>query len=157
MPLGDAFADLRLAVRGLRRSPLFAAVAVLSLAVAIGANATIFGLVDAVLWKPLPGSRTTPLVSVFTSESDGNGYGVNSYAAYEDLRAEPGVFAHIGASCLTPMLHAREDHADKVLGMLVSGDWFGTLGVAQISADDPQFVTIVSGLKMVYTSPNGIG
>jgi len=55
MPLDDAFSDVRLAVRGLRRSPLFGVVAVLSLAVAIGANATIFGLVDACCGSRCPG------------------------------------------------------------------------------------------------------
>lgn len=129
MQLGDVVSDLRLAVRGLRRNPLFGAVAVLSLAVAIGANATIFGLVDAVLFKPLPGNRPAPLESVFTSESDGNGFGANSFLAFEDLRAHRDVFARLGASCLTPMLHTRAEQADRVLGMLVSGDWFGTLGV----------------------------
>ena len=58
--------DLKLAVRALRSRPGFTLVAVLSLAVAIGANATIFGLVDAVLFRPLPGNRPAPLVSVFT-------------------------------------------------------------------------------------------
>jgi hypothetical protein len=58
-------------VRVLRHRPLFALVAVASLAIAIGMNATIFGLVDAVLVRPLPGERDTPLMSVFTSESDG--------------------------------------------------------------------------------------
>ena len=46
--MSDVVSDLRLAVRGLRRSPLFGGVAVLSLAVAIGANVTIFGLADVV-------------------------------------------------------------------------------------------------------------
>ncbi len=124
-----AGSDLRLAVRALRRNPLFALVAVLSLGVAIGANATIFGLVDAVLFKPLPGKRSAPLVSVFTSESDGNGFGVNSYPAFRDLRAQKDVFAHVAATALTPMLHAHGDRADKVLGLMASGEWFATLGV----------------------------
>lgn len=123
-------ADLALAVRALRRHPLFSVMAVASLAVAIGANATIFGLVDAVLFKPLPGSRPTPLVSVFTSESDGNGFGVDSYPAFRELQSQREVFARAGASALTPMLLSEGDRSDRVLGMMVSGDWFGTLGVS---------------------------
>ena len=46
--------DLRLAVRGLRRSPLFAAVAILSLALGIGANTAIFTLIDQILLRKLP-------------------------------------------------------------------------------------------------------
>lgn len=123
------WSDLAFAVRLLRRSPLFALVSVLSLAVAIGANATIFGLVDAVMFKPLPGDRTAPLVSVFTSESDGNGFGACSYPAFRDLRAQRDVFGSLAASQITPMLHVHGDRADKALGMMVSGEWFGTLGV----------------------------
>ncbi len=129
MSFGGILSDVRLAVRALRRQPLFALVAVLSLAVAIGANATIFGLVDAVLFRPLPGERSTPLVSVFTSESDGNGFGVNSYPAYLDLRAHKDVFTHVAASAITPLLLTEGDRSERVLGMLVSGDWFSTLGL----------------------------
>src|SRR5688572_7713603 len=94
--------NLRLAVRVLQRRPLFALVAVASLAIAIGLNATIFGLVDAVLVRPLPGERDTPLMSVFTSESDGRTFGVNSYPAAMDLDARKDVFTNIGAWSVTP-------------------------------------------------------
>jgi predicted permease len=122
--------DARLAWRSLRNRPGFGAVAVLSLAVAIGANATIFGLVDAALFRPLPGSRPAPLVSVFTSESDGNGFGADSYLAYRDLAAQPGLFSRLSASSMIPMRLARGERNDRVLGLLVSGSWFGTLGAS---------------------------
>jgi predicted permease len=120
--------DARLAWRALKNRPGFGAVAVLSLAVAIGANATIFGLVDAVLFRPLPGNRPAPLVSVFTSESDGNGFGADSYPAYQDLAAESAVFSRLAASGMAPMRLVRGETSDRVLGLLVSGTWFGTLG-----------------------------
>src|SRR5262245_19264409 len=120
--------SLRLAVRVLLRRPLFALVAVASLAVAIGVNATIFGLVDAVLVRPLPGERDTPLVSVFTSESDNNGFGVNSYPASLDLAARRDVFTNVGAWSVTPLLFSQGDRTDRILAGTVSGGWFGTLG-----------------------------
>ncbi|HXJ68342.1 MAG TPA: ABC transporter permease [Verrucomicrobiae bacterium] len=120
--------DARLAWRALRNRPGFGAVAVLSLAIAIGANATIFGLVDAVLVRPLPGSRPAPLVSVFTSESDGNGFGVNSYPAFKDLARQRAVFSRLGASAVLPLRFTRGETSDRVLGLMVSGSWFGTLG-----------------------------
>src|SRR5512134_1388107 len=128
MPLGGLRSDLKLAWRTLRRQPLFSLVAVLSLAVAIGANATIFGLVDSVLLRPLPGDRATPLVSVFTSESDNNGFGTTSYPAYLDLRERKDLFSHVAASAITPLLLTEGERSEKVLGMLVSGDWFAALG-----------------------------
>ncbi len=128
MALSGIRSDLKLSWRALRRQPAFSLVAVLSLAVAIGANATIFGLVDTVLFRPLPGERATPLVSVFTSESDNNGFGTTSYPAYEDLRAREDLFTHVAASALTPLLLTEDERSEKALGMLVSGDWFATLG-----------------------------
>ena len=119
---------LRLAVRVLQRRPLFALVAVASLAIAIGVNATIFGLVDAVLVRPLPGERDTPLFSVFTSESDGNGFGVTSYPAAMDLAAHKDLFTHVGAWNVTPLQLTQGDRTERLLGSMVSGGWFGTLG-----------------------------
>jgi len=111
------------------RRPLFSLVALASLAVAIGANATIFSRVDAVLLRPLPGDRAQPLMSVFTSESDGNGYGANSYAAFLDLQARRGLFSRVGASSMIPVLLREGDHSQRALGMMVSGSWFPTLGL----------------------------
>jgi predicted permease len=128
MALADLRSELRQAGRALRRQPGLSLVAVVSLAVAIGANATIFGLVDGVLFRPLPGERGTPLVSVFTSESDGNGFGTTSFPAYLDLRARDGLFTHVSAMALTPLLLADGERSEKALGMMVSGDWFATLG-----------------------------
>ena len=53
-PMTSFWPDLRLALRGLRRSPLFAAVAILSLALGIGANTAIFTLIDQILLRKLP-------------------------------------------------------------------------------------------------------
>ena len=126
----DLVEEARLAWRALRHRPGFGVVAVLSLAVAIGANATIFGLVDAVLFRPLPGSRPAPLMSVFTSESDGNGFGANSYPAYLDLVKYPGVFSRLAASGMAPMRLTHGESSEGVLGLMVSGSWFGTLGAS---------------------------
>ena len=142
MRIAELAPDLKLAARTLRGRPGFTLVAVLSLAVAIGANATIFGLVDAVLLRPLPGIRPAPLVSVFTSESDGSGFGVNSYPDFNDLAAHRELFSHLAASSPAPIQMTRGEHTERVLGMMVSGDWFGTLGLraalgrALVPADD---------------------
>ncbi len=125
----DLGGDARQAVRMLAKSPGFTLVAVLSLALAIGANATLFGLIDRILLKPMPGERQGELVSVFTSESDGARYGTSSYPAYRDLFGRKDVFAHLGVQALTPMLLTEGDRGERVLGMVVSGDWFATLGV----------------------------
>src|SRR5215212_9088750 len=89
-----SLADLRLAVRGLLRSPLFATVAILSLGLGIGANTAIFTLIDQILLRKLPVSAPDQLVMLFQRGShNGSNMGsrMHSYPLYQDLqtRAEP--------------------------------------------------------------------
>src|SRR5690242_19341669 len=86
--------DFRLALRGLRRSPLFAAVAILSLALGIGANTAIFTLIDQILLRKLPVKAPDELVMLYQQGShNGSNMGtrMHSYPLYQDLqqRAEP--------------------------------------------------------------------
>src|SRR5207244_8250261 len=86
--------DLRLALRGLRRSPLFAAVAILSLALGIGANTAIFTLIDQLLLRKLPIARPDELVMLYQQGAhNGSNMGsrMHSYPLYQDFqkRAEP--------------------------------------------------------------------
>ena len=79
--------DLRYAVRLLRRNPLFALTAVLSLAIGIGANTTIFAIANALLFKPPPGVvEPDRLVDVGRSRN-GQGFDNGSYPNYLDIRA----------------------------------------------------------------------
>jgi len=86
--------DLRLAVRGLRRSPLFASVAILSLALGIGANTAIFTLIDQILLRKLPVLAPDQLVMLYQQANNmGSNMGsrMHSYPLYQDLqqKAEP--------------------------------------------------------------------
>src|SRR5215510_42239 len=86
--------DLRLALRGLRRSPLFSAVTILSLALGIGANTAIFTLIDQILLRKLPVTRPDELVMLYQEGAhNGNNRGarMHSYPVYQDYqqRAEP--------------------------------------------------------------------
>src|SRR5207245_11250306 len=85
---------LRLALRGLRRSPLFATVAILSLALGIGANTAIFTLIDQILLRKLPVKAPEQLVMLYQRGShNGSNMGsrMHSYPMYQDLqqRVEP--------------------------------------------------------------------
>src|SRR5688572_1742621 len=87
-------ADTRLALRGFRRNPLFAAVAVLSLALGIGANTAIFTLVDQILLRKLPVRDPDQLVMLYQEGphmGSNMGSRAHSYPLYQDLqtRAEP--------------------------------------------------------------------
>jgi hypothetical protein len=81
MFLEDVGFDLRCAVRMMRRSPAFSAVAVLSLALGIGANTSIFSVIDALMLRPLPVDRPSRLVIVRTKRSD-----TVPYSTFDTLR-----------------------------------------------------------------------
>ena len=84
-----SLADLRLAIRGLRRSPLFATVAILSLALGIGANTAIFTLIDQILLRKLPVTAPDQLVMLYQRGShNGSNMGprMHSYPIYQDIQ-----------------------------------------------------------------------
>ena len=122
--------DLRYAVRWLRRSPGFAAVAVLSLGLGIGVNTAMFSLVDAILLRPIPAQDPATLVDIFTSSSDGDEYATTSYPDFVDLKAQNTVFSDMIG--YTPMLAPLSlgDRARLVIGQLVTSNHFNMLGVA---------------------------
>jgi predicted permease len=121
--------DVRFALRWLRRSPGFAAVAILSLGLGIGVNTAMFSLVDAVLLRPLPVRDSGSLVDVFTSSSDGDEYATSSFPDFEDLKAQNTVFSDMMA--YSPMFAplGLGDRARLVMGQLVTSNHFAMLGV----------------------------
>jgi hypothetical protein len=91
--MSTLLSDLRYAARGLRRSPLFSIVAILSLALGIGANTAIFTLIDQVLLRKLPVTRPDELVMLYQQGSHGaatwaRGCTLSIYQDYQK-RAEP--------------------------------------------------------------------
>jgi putative ABC transport system permease protein len=127
--LGSLGADVRFALRWLRRSPGFALVAVVSLAIGIGFNTALFSLLDVFFFRPLPVAGVDRLADVFTSNSIGAPYSTTSYPDFLDLKADNGVFDDLIG--YTPMFGALNlgDRSRLVTGELVTGDYFRTFGV----------------------------
>ncbi len=128
--LESFFSDIRFALRWLVRSPGFTAVAVLSLAIGIGFNTTLFTVADALLFKPLPVAAPDRLVDVFTSDSTGSvQYGTSSYPDYLDVRAGNEVFSDVVG--YSPMFAALnlETGSRLAMGEIVTGNYFEVLGV----------------------------
>jgi predicted permease len=123
-------ADIRFAVRWLRKSPGFTLVAVASLAIGIGFNTALFAIVDAVLFKPLPVAAPARLVDVFTSDSTGTvEFSTSSYPDYLDLRAHNDVFD--GLVGYSPMFAALnlDGRSRLAMGEIVTGNYFQVFGV----------------------------
>ncbi|MEO8026118.1 MAG: ABC transporter permease [Bryobacteraceae bacterium] len=129
--------DFRYALRGLRRAPLFACVAILSLALGIGANTAIFSLIDQVVLRPLPVKNPDELVIVKSPgprvghmSADEDGFVSSwSYPMYKDLRDGSNVFAGLAGhyGFLASMTWNGESR--QASGELVTGNYFDLLGV----------------------------
>src|SRR5207302_7991658 len=124
--------DLRLAIRGLLRSPLFATVAILSLALGIGANTAIFTLIDQVLLRKLPVRAPEQLVMLYQRANNmGSNMGsrMNSYPLYQDLQKKAEPLSEVFCRHIVPASVAVDNQTERVEAELVSGNYFTTLGV----------------------------
>ena len=121
--------DLRYALRGLRKNRGFALVAVLSLALGIGANTTIFTLIRAIFLRPFPVRDPSTLVAVFTTDARIPGLLLCSYPNYRDYRDHNTAFSALTAyTIVTSTLGGRGD-PQLLMTQLVSGNYFDMLGV----------------------------
>jgi predicted permease len=130
--MSEFTADLRLALRGLVRNPLFATVAILSLALGIGANAAIFTLLDQILLRKLPVKDPESLVMLHQQGAhNGSNMGqrMHSYPIYQDFqqRAEP--LAEVLCRRLVAASVSIDNQTERVQAELVSGNYFTMLGV----------------------------
>ena len=133
LPMLETFLqDLRFGLRMLRKNPGFSLIAALSLALGIGANTAIFSLLDALLLKPLPIKQPEQLVIVATESSSQSGLGVPSfsYPFFRELRDKNAVFSGMFAHDVAPMSMSGGGQTERVLGELVSGNFFSVLGVS---------------------------
>ena len=127
---GSVFADIRYSFRTLRKQPAFAAVAVLSLALAIGANSAIFSLADAMLLRPLPIKDPGAVLDVSNTTPDNPLEGM-SFPDYRDLRAQSRSFSGLAAYRLTTVAVAANPAAAAQIrfASLVGDNFFPAVGV----------------------------
>jgi predicted permease len=124
--------DVLYASRGFRKSPVFSAVAVLSLALGIGANTAIFTLIDQLILKLLPIQEPEHIVLL---RGRGRHYGGNnginalSYPMYQDLRDRNPVFSTMMCRYRQSFAIGIEAHTEIVTGELVSGNYFPLLAI----------------------------
>src|SRR5215813_7944135 len=122
------FHDLRFGVRRLIKTPGFALIAILSLALGIGANTAVFSLVNIILFRPLPVSNPEEVFSVSVIGKDGQ-FAAFSYPNYLDFRDRNEVLSGLLASRFMGLSLSRNGNNEKVWGNLVSGNYFDVLGV----------------------------
>jgi predicted permease len=126
--IDEARADVRYAVRWLRRSPTFAAAVVFSITIGIGTNTAIFSLVNAVLLKVIRVEHPEALVLLSRSDDQSGGGSSFSYPFFRRLQEAQTLESVIGRASFEPNVEV-DNAAERVSGEMVSGNYFGVLGV----------------------------
>jgi predicted permease len=126
--------DLRITFRGLRKKPGFTIVVVLSLALGIGANAAIFSLVDAIVFRPIPVPHAGEVVAIDTAASKLTRFGSSSYLDYVDFCARAKSFESLAiaqqmSAGMNASTAAPGSKPENVAGLLVSANFFSALEV----------------------------
>jgi predicted permease len=121
--------NLRLAFRGLRKAPGFTIVAVTTLALGIGVNATIFSLVNSVLFRPLPVDRPGELVNIYGRPAESTAHDALSYPNYLDYRAQAETLSGLVAHTNFFASLSLDGSSELVVGETVSDNFFEVLGV----------------------------
>jgi predicted permease len=129
--LADVITDIRYALRVLRKAPGFSTVAILTLALGIGANTALFSVVDAVLLNPLPYDHPNQLVVVHESKPNFPS-GSISYPNFRDWQRDNHTFAGMAILRGTSAGLTGLGEAEQIDGVFVTADFFRILGITPI-------------------------
>jgi putative ABC transport system permease protein len=124
--------DLRYGARMLLKQPGFTSVAVLTLALGIGANTAVFSIVNSFVFRPRPVAEPERLVELYSGDAR-NPYGNSSYQDFLTYRDQGEVFSGLAAYSLRQFKLGGADGVEPVLGEAVSGNYFDVLGVKTFS------------------------
>jgi len=128
--MGNLLRDMRYGARMLLKRPGLSVIAVVTLALGIGANTAIFSLVNTVLLRPLPVDRPEQLVSLNTASSTGGrNFPTLSYPDYRDYRDRNGVLSGLLCYRFSPISLSNNGVNERMWSYLVSGNYFDVLGV----------------------------
>ncbi|MEO8678632.1 MAG: ABC transporter permease, partial [Vicinamibacterales bacterium] len=130
--MSDLVRDLLHGFRLLRRAPGFALIAILTLALGIGATTALFSVVNAVLLEPLPFPGSNQLVQVWRAELPALTYGSAAYGRYLDWRRDQHAFTELGAWAPRGMTLAGEGGPERAAGATASASFFRVVGASPI-------------------------
>ena len=123
--------DIRYAIRILRKSPAFTAIAILTLAIGIGANTALFSIVNGVLLNPLPYPHPEQLVAVY-ADSPETSQGYVTYLNFLDWQRMNRSFSSITMYRNQDYNFSTSGPSERVSGFMVSADFFQTLGIPPV-------------------------
>src|SRR6516162_3781631 len=129
MPMETIWQDLRYSLRVLAKAPGFTAVAILTLAIGMGASVTIFSWVRAVLLNPLPGVAEPDRIVALESLTPDADWVPTSYLDFRDLRDNCKLMESMSVAKPVALAVGNEDNIERVWGEVVSGNFFDLLRV----------------------------
>lgn len=129
--LESVWRDLRHGVRVVAKNPGFSLIAVITMALGIGANSAIFGLVNAVLLRPLPVEQPKDLFFVSYAGSQSSG-GAPPYPCLEELRNQTTHLSKMAGFSLTSLKAIIDGEVEELSGQFASGNYFSLLGLRTI-------------------------
>src|ERR1044071_2613381 len=124
--------DVRFGFRQLMKQPGFAVLAIISMHMGIGANTSIFSLVDTALLRPLAVKEPSQLVELYGTLHNGADWSLQSYPNYKDYRDRNAVFSGLFVYRVVVSGLTINNTSQRVWGYLVSGNYFDVLGVKPI-------------------------
>ena len=132
--MGTLLQDLRYGIRILAKSPGFAVMAVLTLAIGIGLNTAIFSVVNGILFRPLPVRAPAELVGVYNTAPAGGlvTHEPVAYPDYRDLRDQSHSFSGMIGYDLVPLALERNGESQLVTAEMVTENYFQTLGIQPV-------------------------
>jgi predicted permease len=125
--------DLRQALRTVAAMPLQASVIVLSLAVGIGANTTVFSFIQSRVLQPLPGVHDPSGLQLVEPRADTGSYPGTSWPEFRDLARRLGAFQELVAFRMQGFAVGDPAQVERISGLLVSGNYFSVLGVRPVA------------------------
>jgi len=123
--------DIRYGVRSLLRRPGFTAIAVITLALGIGANTAIFSIVNAILLRPRPVAQPERLVELYVGDAN-NPYQSSAYQDFLIFRDQPEIFSGLAAYHIEQFKLGGAENVEQIFGEAVSANYFELLGVKAI-------------------------
>jgi predicted permease len=126
------FQDFRYGWRVLRNAPGFTMAAILTLALGIGANSTIFSWIDSTILNPIPGVKDASRYAMLTVGRRAGQHNPMSYPDYKDLRDRNRAFSSLVGLAMWPMSLTASGKPERVWGTLVTANYFDALGVRPV-------------------------
>jgi predicted permease len=131
--LENFWQDVRYGLRQLRKNPTFTLVAIITLALGIGANTAMFSIADAVLWRSMPYPHPEQLVVANeVPRSDPDAFWGTTYLTFRDWQSRSTVFQNLAATMTDQRVLREGDDPVRVNGVAVTHDFFDVMGASPI-------------------------